>query len=54
MGEHIQFFDIAHLTWDHIQGDRLNYKRKKTKVYFNVKIQPETGNILEYFKRKKT
>ncbi|HEC42833.1 MAG TPA: hypothetical protein ENI20_08415 [Bacteroides sp.] len=50
----IQFFDIAHLTWDHIQGDRLNYKRKKTKVYFNVKIQPETGNILEYFKRKKT
>ncbi|HEC44351.1 MAG TPA: site-specific integrase [Bacteroides sp.] len=46
----IQFFDIVHLTWDHVQGDRLIYRRRKTGVYFNVKIQPDTRKIIDYCK----
>jgi integrase len=48
----IQFYDIANLTWENIQGNRLIYRRAKTKVRFNVKIQPETSEILRFYKEK--
>ncbi len=48
----IQFHDICLLTWENIQNGRIIYKRKKTKVYFNVKVQSETGKILQYYQNK--
>ena len=48
----IQFYDIAHLTWENAQDNRLIYRREKTKVYFNVKIQPGTLEILRFYKDK--
>lgn len=50
----IQFYDIALLTWENIQDNRLIYRRIKTKVYFNVKIQPATSEILKYYLGKNT
>ncbi len=48
----IQFYDIALLTWENVQDNRLIYRREKTKVYFNVKIQPATNEILRFYKDK--
>ncbi len=48
----IQFYDISHLTWENVQDNRLIYRRAKTKVYFNVKIQPGTSEILRFYKDK--
>ena len=50
----IQFYDIAHLTWENLQDNRLKYRREKTKVVFNVKIQPETAKIIDFYKSQKT
>jgi integrase len=50
----IQFYDIAHLSWDDIRENRIIYKRKKTDVYFNIKIHPGAGEILKYYSEKDT
>ena len=49
----MQFYDISHLTAENVQGNRLIYRRAKTKVYFNVKIQNETQEILRFYLDKK-
>jgi len=48
----IQFRDIALLTWDNVENGRIIYKREKTKVGFNVKIQPAIQKILNYYEKE--
>ncbi len=46
----MNFKDMTALSWSNIKGDRLVYKRDKTKGDFNIKLLPEAIKILEHFK----
>jgi len=45
----MNFVDIANLTKDNIQGDRLMYIRQKTGKPFNMKLYPQALEIIEYY-----
>ncbi len=46
----INFKDLIILNEENIKGDRLIYKRAKTKKLYSIKLLPEVINIINYFK----
>ena len=46
----INFTDIAFLTWENIQGNRLTYRRRKTKELFNIELLEPAKEIINYYK----
>ncbi len=45
----MNFVDIARLTKENIQGERLFYTRSKTKKTFSIKLLPQAKKILNYY-----
>jgi integrase len=45
----MNFRDLAQLKWSNILNDRIMYKRAKTGKQFDVKVQPRTRAILDYY-----
>ncbi len=48
----MNFADILRLTWDNIDGDRINYTRAKTKTNFSVQILEPVREVLEYYRKQ--
>ncbi len=46
----INFADIAHLKWENIYSNRINYIRQKTHKSYSVKISDVLDSILDHFK----
>lgn len=46
----MNFVDIMKMKWSNIQGDRILYKRSKTKGRFSVKILPPVQKVLDYYR----
>lgn len=49
----MNFYDMMMLTWSDIEGDKIVYKRRKTRANFNIKITPPVKEILDYYKMGK-
>ena len=47
----MNFYDMMMLTWDNIEGEKIIYKRRKTKTNFSIKITPPIQEILNYYKK---
>jgi len=45
----ISFADLLSLKGENIMGDRIVYRRKKTKKLYTIKIHPEAQRILSYY-----
>lgn len=48
----MNFYDIAKLTWQNIDGNNIRYTRSKTKVKFIIEILPPVREILDHYKRQ--
>jgi len=48
----MNFIDILKLTWDHIDDERINYTRSKTKKNFSVQILEPVKQILDYYRKQ--
>ena len=48
----INFSDIAFLKWQNIEGERMNYVRKKTGEGFNMKLVAPAQAIIDYYKQE--
>jgi len=46
----INFIDLALLKWGNVVNGRLEYTRSKTDKQFNIKLQPQALEILDYYK----
>jgi hypothetical protein len=46
----INFVDMVLLTKESIKGDRLLYRRSKTKTLYSIKLIPEAVEIINHFK----
>jgi integrase len=49
----INYKDLMTLTGENIKGDRLIYRRSKTKRLYSIKLLPEAVDIFTYFSEKK-
>lgn len=49
----MNFIDMMKLTWDDIDGDRINYTRSKTKKNFSVLILEPVKKVLEYYRSQR-
>lgn len=48
----IPFVDIAYLRKCDLQGDMLEYRRRKTGVWMTVKVEPEAMRLIEHLKTR--
>ncbi|WP_164466723.1 site-specific integrase [Chryseobacterium taklimakanense] len=48
----MNFYDMMMLKWENIEGDKINYVRRKTKGRFSIKITEPVQEILDYYKQK--
>lgn len=48
----MNFYDMMMLKWENIEGDKINYIRRKTKGRFSIKITEPVQEILDYYKTK--
>ena len=48
----MNFYDMMMLKWENIEGDKINYIRRKTKGRFSIKITEPVQEILDYYKEK--
>ena len=46
----MNFVDMMKLKWSNIEGNRILYKRSKTKGRFSVKILPPVQKVLDYYR----
>lgn len=49
----INMVDLLHLTADNLVGDRLYYKRSKTKRLYDIKVEKEAIDIINRYRGKK-
>ena len=49
----MNFIDLMKLKWSNIQGDRIEYKRSKTKGNFTIKISAPLQKILDFYSKQK-
>ena len=47
----MNFVDVMKLKWSNIQGDRIEYKRSKTKGNFTIKISAPIQKILDFYSK---
>jgi integrase len=50
----MNFVDMMKLQWSNIQGERILYKRSKTKGRFSIKILPPVQKVLDYYKAQRS
>lgn len=46
----INIGDLSELTWDDVEGGRIEYRRNKTGTLYSIKLEPEAQEILERWK----
>jgi integrase/recombinase XerD len=49
----MNFIDFCYLKKKNISGDRVKYKRSKTKIEFDIKLTEESNRILNYYIKNK-
>lgn len=50
----MSFVDMSHLKWDDIRNDRIQYKRSKTGILYNIGFHPKLKVIVDRFKEQST